>query len=93
MMDPIRGFHGLWYVSDGAVFIAAQTEGGARELVAMAHAALKTDDDIPGHVRMRHDAYDDTIFVPEAEWQTSDQRKETLAFFKVHLAKVMGTAP
>lgn len=73
---------GLWYVSDGPVFVAAPSAGAALELAAIARSRIP----VPLHIWFQHERSGHRVTVPTPTWQTPDQRRATFIRFLKHMA-------
>jgi hypothetical protein len=90
MTDHIveQGTHGLVYLTDATnagIFIAAFNPESASALAALARSALLSGDQtVPMHMVHDH-AHGARITVPEPEWMTPAQRRETVSRLRAHL--------
>ena len=89
MVETIElGLHGLYYLTDSddpGVFIAAGSEGSARELAALARQALEDGTTaVPGHVLNDH-ASGAKITIPDPNGMTPSQRAEVIDRLTTHM--------
>lgn len=73
---------GLWYVSDGPVFVAAPSAIAAFELAAIARSRIP----VPLHIWFLHERSGHRVTVPLPRWQKPEQRRATFIRFLKHMA-------
>lgn len=84
------GAHQLYYATDPTtpgIFIAAPTEDLAKQLAEKARQCLPTGrNGVSMHIMHDH-LSGSRITVPEPDWMSADQRKETIERLREHIQK------